>query len=49
MCRDLLRETHRLTYAISGKRRKSKANAVRAVAGDPMQKQDQVCRDIANR
>jgi hypothetical protein len=49
MCRDLLRETHRLTYAISGKRRKSKANAVRAVAGDPMQEQDQVCRDIANR
>jgi hypothetical protein len=48
-CRDLLRETHRLTYAISGKRRKSKANAVRAVAGDPMQEQDQVCRGIANR
>jgi hypothetical protein len=49
MCKDLLREARRLTYAISSKGRKGKANAAGAVAGDLMQEQDQVCRDTANR
>jgi hypothetical protein len=33
MCRDLLRETHQLIYAISCKRRKGKANAADAAPG----------------
>ena len=48
MCRDLLRETHQLIYAISRKGQMGKANAAEAAAGDLVQEQDQVCRDTAN-